>query len=113
MRALAFIAALCIAAPAAAEPVKYRFGAAKDASFQASAPHGSYAKGCLAGAAKLAETGPSWQAMRLSRNRNWGHPRTIDFIKRLSVEAQDIGWPRLYIGDISQPRGGPMRSSHV
>ena len=38
------------------------------------APIGSYAKGCLAGGAMLPTDGPAWQAMRLSRNRNWGHP---------------------------------------
>ena len=97
---------------ATAEPAKFLFAAKKDPSLLTPSSHGSYAKGCLAGAVKLPETGPSWQAMRLSRNRNWGHPDTIDFIKRLSVQAQGIGWPRLYIGDISQPRGGPMRSGH-
>jgi penicillin-insensitive murein endopeptidase len=51
--------------------------------------------------------------MRLSRNRNWGHPETIDFIKDLSrVAASQNGWNGLYIGDISQPRGGPMLSGH-
>ncbi len=95
-----------------AEAAKYLFGAKQDPSQLTPASHGSYAKGCLAGGAMLPETGPGWQAMRLSRNRNWGHPRTIEFIKRLSTKAQAIGWPRLYIGDISQPRGGPMRSGH-
>jgi len=112
MRAIALIFALCLAAPAAAEAVKYRFGAAKQASPQVAAPHGSYAKGCLAGGAKLAETGESWQAMRLSRNRNWGHPELIAFIRRLGAEAQRIGWDGLLVGDLSQPRGGPMTSGH-
>ena len=35
---------------------------------------GSYAKGCLAGGVALPIDGPGWQAMRLSRNRNWGDP---------------------------------------
>jgi penicillin-insensitive murein endopeptidase len=71
------------------------------------------AKGCIAGAEQLPETGPTWQAMRLSRNRNWGHPETIDFIKDLSAyAAKQPGWNGLYIGDISQPRGGPMLSGH-
>lgn len=74
--------------------------------------YGSYSKGCLAGAVQLPETSPSWQAMRLSRNRNWGHPSVIRFIERLSLRVQDVGWPGLYVGDISQPRGGPMRSGH-
>ena len=41
---------------------------------------GSYSKGCLAGAEKLPETGKSWQVMRLSRNRNWGHQNTLKFV---------------------------------
>ncbi|MCH8465894.1 MAG: penicillin-insensitive murein endopeptidase, partial [Roseinatronobacter sp.] len=59
------------------------------------------------------ETGPTWQAMRLSRNRNWGHPDAIDYIQDLSRKAVQIGWQGLYIGDISQPRGGPMTSGHA
>ena len=97
---------------AKAEAAKFLFAAKRNPAILTPEAHGAYAKGCLAGGVELPETGPSWQAMRLSRNRNWGHPRTIEFIKRLSTEVQDIGWPRLYIGDISQPRGGPMRSGH-
>lgn len=88
------------------------FGAHKAGSAQRSVAIGSYAKGCGSGLVQLPETGPTWQAMRLSRNRNWGHPDTIDFIKRLSVTATRHGWAGLYVGDISQPRGGPMTSGH-
>lgn len=101
--------------PAAMQGVeaKQLFGAHKQGSSQSSAPFGSYAKGCMAGAAMLPETGPTWQAMRLSRNRNWGHPETIDFIRTLSAKAaRQPGWEGLYIGDISQPRGGPMLTGH-
>jgi len=100
--------------PVAAEPLaKELFGAASKASSHTSAPFGGYAKGCLAGGQQLAESGPTWQAMRLSRNRNWGHPRTIGFIDRLSrAAAAQPGWNGLYIGDISQPRGGPMLTGH-
>jgi penicillin-insensitive murein endopeptidase len=77
-------------------------------------PIGSYAKGCAAGLVELPETGPTWQAMRLSRNRNFGHPVMIDFLTDLSANAAAIGWGKgLYIGDISQPRGGPMTSGHA
>ena len=105
---------LSLALPAGAEaPAKQQFGAQKTASAQAPEPFGSYAKGCLAGAVELAETGPTWQAMRLSRNRNWGHPEVISFIQDLSgFAARQPGWRGLYIGDISQPRGGPMVSGH-
>ncbi len=89
------------------------FGAKASASQQKPKAHGSYAKGCLAGAVQLPESGPTWQAMRLSRNRNWGHPELISFLERLSAKAASVpGWKGLYIGDLSQPRGGPMTSSH-
>ncbi|MEM7507050.1 MAG: penicillin-insensitive murein endopeptidase [Pseudomonadota bacterium] len=102
-----------MSAPTVADPIaKQAFGRWADPQPGASAAYGSYARGCLAGGAELAETGPAWQAMRLSRNRNWGHPEAIAFVERLGAKAQEIGWPRLYIGDISQPRGGPMLSGH-
>ena len=92
---------------------KFLFGEKKTGSQQKPAPYGSYAKGCIAGGVQLAETGPTWQAMRLSRNRNWGHPELVDFVQDLSREAaKQPGWAGLYIGDMSQPRGGPMLSGH-
>jgi penicillin-insensitive murein endopeptidase len=61
---------------------------------------------------QLPETGPTWQAMRLSRNRNWALPDTVDFIQDLSRDARRIGWAGIYVGDMSQPRGGPMLTGH-
>ena len=76
-------------------------------------PYGSYSKGCLAGGVQLPETGPTWQAMRLSRNRNWGHPEMIDYIKNFSAKVAKVsGWKGIYVGDVAQPRGGPMLSGH-
>ncbi len=92
---------------------KTLFGAMPMASPQISEPFGGYARGCQAGAEQLAETGPTWQAMRLSRNRNWAQPKTNDFVKDLSqFAATQPGWAGLYVGDMSQPRGGPMLTGH-
>jgi len=115
---LALTAILITAAAApgptlAQTPAKQLFGAKATPSEHASASFGSYAKGCLAGARRLPETGPTWQAMRLSRNRNWAHPDAIAFVRRLSIAATRAGWNGLYIGDISQPRGGPMLTGHA
>lgn len=108
------ILSLGLAAPAQAAPLaKQLFGAAEEGSNQKPRPYGGYAKGCIAGAVELPETGPTWQAMRLSRNRNWAHPETVDFIKKLSAKAaRQDGWAGLYVGDMSQPRGGPMLTGH-
>jgi penicillin-insensitive murein endopeptidase len=75
---------------------------------------GSYVKGCIAGAEQMPINGDGWQVMRLSRNRNWGHPDMIALLKRLSVKAhKDAGWPGILVGDIGQPRGGPALSGHA
>jgi penicillin-insensitive murein endopeptidase len=115
LRAVLILCAFAVHSAAAAEPIAKRlFGAERTASPHRAASYGGYAKGCLAGATQLPETGPTWQAMRLSRNRNWGHPETIAFIERLSKFAARLpGWQGLYIGDISQPRGGPMLTGHA
>jgi penicillin-insensitive murein endopeptidase len=75
---------------------------------------GAYNKGCIAGAAKMPITGDTWQVMRLSRNRNWGHPDLVALLKRLSEKAhKDAGWPGILVGDMGQPRGGPALSGHA
>ena len=75
---------------------------------------GFYAKGCIAGAEALPIDGPTWQVMRLSRNRNWAHPDMVALLERLSAKVhKDAGWPGLLVGDMSQPRGGPMFTGHA
>lgn len=89
---------------------KALFAAVPGPSAQSSEALGSYSRGCQAGAVQLPETGPTWQAMRLSRNRNWAQPRMLDFVQDLSRFAASLpGWEGLYVGDISQPRGGPVQ----
>jgi penicillin-insensitive murein endopeptidase len=51
--------------------------------------------------------------MRLSRNRNWGHPEMIRVIERIAAKMPSVGWRGLLVGDISQPRGGPMFTGHA
>ena len=94
-------------------PAKQLFGRKTQPSLAAAQSIGFYAKGCLAGAVELPSDGPTWQVMRLSRNRNWGHPDLIKFLERLSAKAAKVGWPGLLVGDMSQPRGGPMITGHA
>jgi len=109
-----FAAMALLAGGAQAAPLANQlFGAETAPSRQNPMPIGSYARGCGAGLVQLPESGPSWQAMRLSRHRNFGQPVMIDYIGDLSRVAQQIGWGGLYVGDISQPRGGPMTSGHA
>jgi penicillin-insensitive murein endopeptidase len=97
-----------------ATPAKELFGRKTNAAPLSARAIGSYARGCVAGAQALPVDGSTWQVMRLSRNRNWGHPNLIAFMERLSKRVPEInGWPGLLVGDISQPRGGPMLTGHA
>ena len=89
------------------------FGTVKSAAPLEARAVGWYAKGCLAGGKPIAVDGPGWQVMRLSRNRNWGHPKLVALVERLARETTAAKeWPGLLVGDMSQPRGGPMISGH-
>jgi penicillin-insensitive murein endopeptidase len=96
-------------------PAKKLFGGQKGpATSMKARAIGSYAKGCMAGGKALEVDGPAWQVMRLSRNRNWGHPELVALVERLAVEAKEKdGWNGLLVGDLAQPRGGPMLSGHA
>ncbi len=97
-----------------ATPAKQLFGAVKLPSVSEPEPIGFYAKGCMAGAVALPADGPTWQAMRLSRNRRWGNPAMIGFLEQFSRDATRLGWGTgILVGDISQPRGGPMITGHA
>jgi len=102
------------AAPRPPVPAKKLFGAADRPADLAPRAIGFYSKGCLAGARALPVDGPTWQAMRLSRNRNWGHPDLLKLIEKLANDAaREDGWPGLLVGDLTQPRGGPMLTGHA
>jgi penicillin-insensitive murein endopeptidase len=96
-------------------PAKKVFGGQKGPTTSMKARAiGSYAKGCMAGGKALEVDGPAWQVMRLSRNRNWGHPELVALVERLAIEAKaKDGWNGLLVGDLAQPRGGPMLSGHA
>ena len=94
-------------------PAKDLFGRRSTAAIQSPRTVGFYAKGCLAGGEALPVNGATWQVMRLSRNRNWGHPKLVKFLERLSEKGANAGWPGLLVGDMSQPRGGPMLTGHA
>ena len=110
----AMLAGLAAGQGADAAPAKRLFGAAEAGSAGPPAAHGRHAGGCIGGAEALPESGPGFQTLRLSRNRHWGHPATLAFIRRLGRAAPGLGWPEGFlVGDIAQPRGGPMTYGHA
>src|SRR5262245_8551744 len=76
-------------------PAKELFGRKPMPANLATRSIGFYSHGCLAGAKALPINGKTWQVMRLSRNRNWGHPRLLSLLERLSAKVAKLGWPGL------------------
>jgi penicillin-insensitive murein endopeptidase len=112
------LAILAVAVPVvqpawSAELAKDLFGAKRLPAAVAPKSYGFYSKGCFSGGVAIATDGPTWQAMRLSRNRRWGHPAMINLIETFARDSAADGWPGLLLGDISQPRGGPMLTGHA
>ena len=98
----------------ATEPAKVLFSEVKLPSVGKSMAIGYYPRGCLQGGVPLPVTGKSWQVMRLSRNRNWGHPELVKFLERFApLAAKATGWHGILIGDMAQPRGGPLPFGHM
>jgi penicillin-insensitive murein endopeptidase len=97
-----------------ATPAKELFGRATEPADLSARSIGFYSRGCLAGARALPVDGETWQVMRVSRDRFWGHPNLVAFLERLSSHAPgEAGWPGILVGDMSQPRGGPMLTGHA
>ena len=95
-------------------PAKFLFASKKLPSLGRAMAIGYYPRGCLQGGVELPITGPNWQVMRVDRNRNWGHPELIDFLKKFSpLAAKGTGWHGVLIGDMAQPRGGPLPFGHT
>jgi len=74
---------------------------------------GGPGNGCIAGAAALPFDGTGYQAIHVSRRRYFSHPATLAFIESLGKRAAALGLAPFYVGDMSQPRGGPLPEMHV
>lgn len=114
MRIVLALVFFLLATPGLAQqPAKELFGAVHQPTGGQSIPVGGYANGCIAGAVQLADDGPGWQAMRLSRDRHWGTPQLVEYVGALAQSAKQDGWRGLLVGDMGQARGGPMPSGHA
>src|SRR6185437_15933847 len=96
------------------EPAKKLFSAVALPTIGKAVSIGYYPRGCLQGGVALPTTGKTWQVMRLSRNRNWGNPELVHFLERFApLAAKATGWHGILIGDMAQPRGGPLPFCHL
>jgi len=101
-----------IPGPAAAQPASAWASAIGPAPGSPRSIGGTGA-GCLVGAVPLPPDGPGWQAVRLARNRHWGQPALVAAIRDLAGRATRASLPPLLIGDMAQPRGGPLPYGHA
>ena len=93
---------------------KQLFGSVQLPSIGKAVSIGFYPRGCLSGGVEFPVNGATWQVMRLSRNRNWGHPNLIRFLEKFApLAAKATGWNGILVGDLAQPRGGPSPSDHA
>ncbi len=95
-------------------PAKLLFAAKQLPTIGKAMAIGYYPRGCLSGGVALPTTGATWQVMRLSRNRNWGHPSLVKFLEKFApLAAKATGWKGILVGDMAQPRGGPLPFGHM
>jgi len=104
--------AVLAAGPSAAQPVRPWDDVPGPAAGTPEAI-GRYAAGCLIGAQQLPADGPGYQAVNLAHNRHYGHPELVEFIAALARQTAAAGIGLLPVGDLSQPRGGPMIDAHA
>ena len=88
-----FVIACTLSAPASAEPIaKELFAAKKTPSPESSAPIGSYARGCLAGASELPETGPTLAGDEAVTKQELGPSGTDRYDQEADTIRRDAGW---------------------
>jgi penicillin-insensitive murein DD-endopeptidase len=79
-------------------PAKQLFGRQVVPAALAARTIGFYSHGCLAGGEALPVNGPAWQVMRISRNRNWGHPALLAFLERFARKVPNVShWPGILV----------------
>ncbi len=108
-RLVAGVLALVPAAAAAAGP----WAAIRTPTAGGGEALGSPTAGCLAGGRPLALDGPGFEVVRVSRRRHFGHPSLIAYVEDLGRAARKAGLGTLVIGDLAQPRGGPIPGGHA
>jgi penicillin-insensitive murein endopeptidase len=103
-------------APDAGVPAKVvvakQWQAQRTPSAGPSAAIGTCSLGCLKGAAPLPASGPGFEVIRRGRNRYYGHPDLIRYVRKLGAAAKRGKLGLVVVGDLAQPRGGPTPTGH-
>ena len=74
---------------------------------------GCYADGCLAGGGRAADHRADLAGDAAVAQPQLGASALVAFLERFGANAKKAGWNGLLVGDMSQPRGGPMITGHA
>jgi penicillin-insensitive murein endopeptidase len=74
---------------------------------------GAYSAGCVQGAIALPLAGDGFEVLHSHRDRYYGHPALVAYVRRLAAAVERQGLPTLLVGDLSQARGGPTPTGHA
>lgn len=105
--------AATMAAPPAPKTEANPWARAKTPTRSKAEAIGSYSAGCLRGAQTLEASGPGFEVMRRSRERFYGHPELLDYLRGVGARAQAAGQGTVFIGNLGMARGGPTPNGHV
>ena len=68
--------------------------------------------GCVQGAKALPLRGPGWMVVHPERHREFGLPALLAYLRDLASHTRREHLGLLCVGDLGQPRGGPMPTGH-
>ena len=68
--------------------------------------------GCVQGAKALPLRGPGWMVVHPERHREFGLPALLAYLRDLASRTRREHLGLLCVGDLGQPRGGPMPTGH-
>ena len=68
--------------------------------------------GCVKGAAALPKKAKDYVITRPGRNRVFGHPALIAYLRAMAKGLAEAKLGPLFIGDLGQPIGGPTKNGH-
>jgi penicillin-insensitive murein endopeptidase len=89
-----------------------KWAAIKNPTAGPATPVGTYQAGCLSGGVTVPADGAGYAIMRLARNHFYAHPNMNTYLQALSERLRSQNLPLLLVGDVSPPRGGPMKNGH-
>jgi penicillin-insensitive murein endopeptidase len=110
---LSLLSLMVAPARAGATPAPAGWGAIAQPTEGPAQVIGHYGSACITGAVPLPLDGPGYQALDTGRHRFYGHPVLVSVLHDLGSAVQKKGLGTMLVGDMAQPRGGPMSSGHV